>query len=170
MIGKQGVQLDGVFPNGSAVTSSLDGEVDPDWMVTPDSANLSLSVDILFPWLKYDASLCGTPPNSLAGNQLSIKPAFVKLTLAQTTQYLIVQISHLSLFPPFSRPLAFQPSRHYLAPTLVSRLFFHKHAWLFGVEMLPKGRYPPEFDLKCEWPGQCGIRRTRRGSLLTRKS
>ena len=53
----KGVQLNGVSPYSSAVTPSLGGEVHPDWLLTPDSANLNLSLDIAsFPWLKYDAA------------------------------------------------------------------------------------------------------------------
>ena len=82
---------------GSAMTPSLDEEVHPDWMVMPDSAKPQ-PCDISFPWLKYDVSSCilsDTPPNSLAGNQLLIRPAFVKLPSISSSP----QTLHFLLFP-----------------------------------------------------------------------
>jgi hypothetical protein len=107
----QGVQVDGASPYSSALPPTLGGEVNHDWISSSNSTTLSLNLDISsFPWLKYDAGSCtlsGTPPSSLAGVPMPIIPAFVKLTLAQTTQYLIVS-TNLTLV--VSSPLFAAPS------------------------------------------------------------
>jgi hypothetical protein len=126
-----GVQVDGAPPNSSTLTSTPDGEIDPDQISPSDSANLSLSLDVSsFPWLKYDVSsstLSGSPPQSLAGTSLHIIPASVRLALAQTGQILSVPTNLTlvivpSLFSASSLPVLSAPPGTKIAFALTSFL------------------------------------------------